>query len=413
MPNTAGSGNTNNGGGGAAGNGSGNAGGAGSAGTGGTVGSAGSAGTVGSAGTLGGGGASGIAGSGGSAGQAGTAVCGNQLLESGEQCDDGNQLSLDGCDAKCGFEQSQRSNWFKVQFAPDAFCTANAFGSAFPDATRAPLQQSFDDRIANGAFSLLLAFGGLDDLSGAKDSAVALGVLYGNPSSAAGYDGKSDLDWWYAALGNTIDASRKPLSQLAGSITGNVLTTAAGKIQLPLLSTVPLTLSGTVIRLPLGATSKPLASTGNSPGHLSAEHLDPNLVSFASGGAQTALGAGELCGNISAASLNAEPAPAAYLVGGALPCNQGYPAGSSFLDLLVGGCTVGNTPVLTAVPPDQIDAAAAQPGAGGPYKLSANAMHVVGACRDKNNTLVTLATCLNAVAYSSAFKLTTDRVIIK
>jgi len=344
-------------------------------------------------------------------------VCGNQLLESGEQCDDGNTVRLDGCDGTCAFEQSQRANWFKVQFSSDAFCPANRFGSAFALLSRSVFQQNIDARVADGSLSLLFAFVGLADPKGPNGSAFSLGVLNGTRAAGAGYDGKSDLDWWYAPALGTVDSGGNPLSKLAAQIATGVVSASGSKLLLPLISATPLSVSTVQMRLPVGASSKPLASTGAPPGHLAAEHLSPTLTSFASGGVQTEAGAGELCGDISAASLKAELIPADYLSGGATPCTQGYTADNTFLDVLVGGCNVSigpfGTPALIATQPDAVDPGVTHPGAGGPYKLLANASHVVNACRDKNNLAVNLANCLSAAAYSSAFKLATDRVIIK
>ena len=342
-------------------------------------------------------------------------VCGNNVLEGGEQCDDGNLTLLDGCSSSCAFEQNQRSIWFKAQFTPDAFCTANGFGSAFPAVTRLALQQDLDARVANGALSLLFAFIDLANPKAPNGSMFSLGVLYGSPANGGTYDGTSDLDWWYAPAAGTLDAQRKPVSLLAASVSGGVLTTSVGKIQLPLLSDAPLSLSKASLRLPIGVSSKPLASTGAPPGHLAAEHLSSALTGVELGGAPTSAGSGELCGNISAASLKTEQIPADFTVGGATPCYQGYSQANTFLDVLVGGCTVapGATVALIATQPDQVDASVPNPGTGGPYKLSANAAHSVTMCRDKNDNMVTLATCLTAAAYSTAYKFATDRVIIK
>jgi cysteine-rich repeat protein len=389
--------------------------------------SAGSGGGAGSGGNPDSGGGLSNAGSGGRAGNGGdggsgtagepnqTAVCGNHVLESGEQCDDGNTLNLDACNSACQFEQSQRSNWFKVQATPDLFCTANAFGKALGSLAGGVLQSTVDDRVAKGALSLLFAFRGLADLTGQNAGAVSLGVLFGTPRPDLGYDGTSDLDWWYAPLASTIDGARSPVSTLEASISAGLLSTSPGKIRLPLLSAVPLAFSSARLRLPLGASSKPLLSTGSPPGHLASEQLDPAQVSFASGGLPTAAGAGELCGNISAASLNAELLPAGFIAGGATPCAEGYGATSTLLDALLSGCTFlgGLVVALTPTQPDQMDLSLPQPGGGGPYQLSAGAAHAVNTCRDKAGTVVPLATCLDAAAYSSAYKLTTDRVIIK
>lgn len=339
--------------------------------------------------------------------------CGNHVREGAEQCDDGNLTNLDACRSNCQFEQSQRANWFKVQFLTDASCTKNAFGAAFSGIARTVLQGAVDDRVASGALNLLFSFSNLADLSGSAEGALTLGVLSGTPRTLVGYDGTSDLDWWYAPLATSIDSSRTPLSKLAASITSGVLNTTPGTIQIPLLSATPLTLSQADIRLPIGASSKPTSSTGNAPGHLASEQLSPTLTSFASAGKPNSAGAGELCGNLSAASLRAESIPIDYTVDGATPCNQGYAATSTYLDVLIGGCTIGLLPVLSPTQPDQVDASVPQPGAGGPYRLTASAAHVVTGCRDQDNTVVGLTACLNAAAFSSAFKFTSDRVIIK
>ncbi|HEY0463414.1 MAG TPA: hypothetical protein VGC79_04355, partial [Polyangiaceae bacterium] len=84
-----------------------------------------------------------------------------------------------------------------------------------------------------------------------------------------------------------------------------------------------------------------------------------------------------------------------------------------FLDLLVGGCTVSGDQLLSATQPDQADPGAPQGNAGAPYRLITNDNHAVTGCRDKNNRFVTLSTCLNAAAFSSAYRLRTGRVIIK
>ena len=344
-------------------------------------------------------------------------VCGNELLESGEQCDDGNTARLDGCDASCAFEESQRANWFKVQFDTDTVCRANGFGSAFPTLTRSALQQQVDARVADGSFSLLFAFLGLTDPKAPNGSSFSLGVLSGTPAAAAGYDGKSDLDWWYKPAAGTVDANGNPLSKLSAQITSGTLQASGLKLQLPLISSVPLSVSGVLLQLPIGASSTPLVSSGGPPGHLPAEHLSPSLTSMTRGGAQTDAGSGKLCGNIAAASLKTEQIPPAYLSTGATPCSQGYSASNSFLDFMVGGCTLSVSIIsVTAVnptQPDQVDPSMANPGAGGPYRLTANAAHVVSSCRDKSNTAVPLADCLAAAAYSSSFELATDRVIIK
>jgi cysteine-rich repeat protein len=395
---------------GAAGDAGGGAGRGGGAGNGGGAGRAGG----GTAGATGGGGAGGAGASGGAAGA--SPICGNNLLDGAEQCDDGNNQALDACDAACGFEQSQRANAFEQEFVTSSLCRRNAFGAAFLRSGRTVLQTSLSDRVESGSLSLLFAFRGLADLTGTSTESIALGVAYGAPAVAPNYNGKSDRDWWYTPAPGQIKSSADFYSSLAASLAAGLLSVNSGSIQLPLLSDAAINVSSTKLRLNIGRSSKPLASSsGAPPGHLASEHLSPSLVSFASGGQAADGDPGELCGNLSAASLATVAIPAAYTAGGSSPCTQDYAATRTFLDLLVGGCSIGpGGRVILATQPDQADPGAPPAGAGAPYRLISNAnSHAVSGCRDKNNAPVSLATCLKAAAFSSAYSFKTGRVIIK
>jgi cysteine-rich repeat protein len=338
------------------------------------------------------------------------------VLEKGEQCDDGNTKNLDACNAACDFEQGQRANLVELKFLTGSLCPDNAFGAAFEGTAQTALQAILNERVANGSLSLLLAFRGLDDLTGNSNESLSLGVAYGAPSAAPNYDGKSDLDWWYTPAAGQADSSGVLYSNSTASIVAGVLNANPGSILLPLFGEQPISLSSTKLRLHLGASSEPLASSGVAPGHLASEHLRPGLVSFASGGPQPPGNGdpGQLCANISAASLSALPIPAAYAIGGASSCKEDYSAARTFLDLLVGGCTVSGDELVLPTQPDQADPDAPEGGAGAPYRFTTNPMsHAVTGCRDKFNMSVTLATCLKAAAYSSAYRLKTGRVIIK
>ena len=48
---------------------------------------------------------------------------------------------------------------------------------------------------------------------------------------------------------------------------------------------------------------------------------------------------GELCGNLSAASLAGAPVPQTLQSGGSQPCDEGYTTSNHMLDVLVNGCT--------------------------------------------------------------------------
>ena len=83
------------------------------------------------------------------------------------------------------------------------------------------------------------------------------------------------------------------------------------------------------------------------------------------------------------------------------------------LDVIVGGCNYGFLVIVRATQPDTVDPGAPPPGAGGAYWLSTDANHHVNTCRDRNNVVVNLDSCLAAAAYSSFFLLATDRIIPK
>ena len=403
----------------------GRAGAGGGGGAGGTAGAGGGAGTSGtSAGGASGAGAAGTGGFGASGGGAGgtAPVCGNAALEKGEQCDDGNTKGLDACSATCTFEQSQRANLIEQKFKTSTFCPRNAFGGAFTGASagvaQTALQTTLDQRVANGSLSLLFAFRGLKDLSGMSTETITLGMAYGAPTPPvpSSYDGKSDLDWWYTPASGQIDSGGDLYSSSTGSLSNGVLDASADSLRIPLLSDLPIYVSNVKVRLPLGDSSAPLASTGVAPGHLPGEHVRAGLVSFASASSPPPITSEsvQLCGALSTASLAGIAIPARYATGGASACKEGYAASRTFLDLLVGGCTVQSSELIAATQPDQSDPGAPAGGDGAPYQLLANAStHAVTSCQDKKGASVTLSTCLNAAAYSSAYRLKTGRVIIK
>jgi cysteine-rich repeat protein len=345
------------------------------------------------------------------------AVCGNGKRETGEQCDDGNILNLDGCDSACKFEQDHRANSVKMQMgsgATDAFCTVNALGKAISSAASGQVQKPIDDGVAAGTMNIMFQFLNLDDLSGVADPAIVLGGLNGSVVTGTGYNGTSDLDWWYTADPLSIDSARKPTATLNGNITARTLNAGPGNMTLTVVlsgATVPLSLSSTRVRATTTTANKPLASTGAPPGHLASENLDPTLTSFPT------MANGELCGNVSAYSLSKIPAPAAVLAGGSTACTEGYTASNSLLDVIVGGCTVKIIISVTAISPtqpDQSDPTAPVAGAGPLYKLVPGAGKAITSCKDKTGaTVPDLTTCLKSAAYSAFFKFTTDRVIIK
>jgi cysteine-rich repeat protein len=348
------------------------------------------------------------------AGDAGpVAVCGNGVREPGEQCDDGNTLALDGCDSKCRFEQVQRVNWLQLQYATDATCAHDALGLAIQGVAQGQFQTSLTSGVKDGKMTVLFQFLGLGDLAGG-DGAPTLGVMAGSPVTATGYDGTADLDWWYHADATTIDTSGNPLATVPAQIATGRLTAGPGTLVLSLSiggSPSQVQMSSALLSVALGAANAPTVSTtGTTPGHLASENLDPALQSFAGMGTPDATGAGTLCGNLSASSL-AQIALTTSVTG---TCSS-YTTANSILDLLVGGCSTafGLIKVVNATQPDQIDPSAPAAGAGAPYALHTDGSHRVSSCTDRTGQAVALDVCLKSAAYSSYFKFTTDRVILK
>jgi len=338
------------------------------------------------------------------------AQCGNGIREAGEQCDDGNNTNLDGCSATCTFEQDQRMNSITMKFNTDATCSKNALGGAIGSLAQSPLQTLISNGVGLGSINSLFAMLGISDLSGTTQPSFQIGVLGGTAVAGSGYNGASDLDWWYTPDPSSINVNRVPVNQLSASIAASALSAGPGSLTFPPVfgGAGELQFSNTMIKATVGASSTPLASSGTPPGHVAAENLDPALTSYGS------MTGGSVCGGVSAASLAATPVPAALAQGGATACTQGYSTiNNSLLDVFVGGCTVFVISAIAPTQPDTVDPNAPAAGAGGPYVLAENASHQVSSCKDKSGTPVSLSACLNAAAYSSYFAFTTDRVIIK
>jgi hypothetical protein len=305
------------------------------------------------------------------------------------------------------FRQDQRINSLTLQFAIDSFATQNAFGGAFGSTFQGQIQSPIASSITSGATSLLFEMPGLSDLTGTNEASLQAGVVNAVPVNPTGpYNGNSDLDWWYAPRGAELDLNDLPKAQLTGFIAAKALTLAGPSINL-VFSLGSVNISSVHIAAVVGPSSTPTTSPGYyPPGHPASDQIDPTLQSFAS------MSSGQLKGNISAASLAAAPIPASLT--GATTCSQNYTTANSWLDVLVSGCTAfGLVTVVRATQPDQADPAARPVGNGAPFHLSANSSHVVDVCTDKNSITVNLTACLQAAAYSSYFKFTTDRVIGK
>lgn len=305
------------------------------------------------------------------------------------------------------FEQDQRVNSLTLQFGTDTFATSNAFGGAFAGLAQSSIQSDISSHVADGSVSILFEMPGLTDLTGTSAPALQIGVVDGSPvlntNNPAVYSGTNDLDWWYIADPDGVDAEGVPKVQISGSIAAGLLTASAPELSIvsPLGGGV-LAMSGVVLMADIGSTSAPLESTnGFPPGHLPSEHINPALLSFAS------MTNGQWKGNISAAALAAIP----YNL--TISTDQGYTSSNSMLDLLVSGATTfGFIRLVYPTQPDQVDTNAPLAGAGPPYRFTVNASKMVTGCLDRTGTAVPLAAALESAAYSAYFTFTTDRVIV-
>ncbi len=324
-------------------------------------------------------------------------LCGNGTRDPGEQCDDGNKANLDGCSATCSFEQTHRLNSIEMLFATDTFCTSNAIGAAVKSVAQGQIKDGLSGAVADGSVSILLGANGLADLTGAGAQSFTLSSFIGAPTTSS-----LGLDSAYTANALTVTPDGKPLVSLAAQTNGTAMTAGPGDLAFSMNiagSQADLSLSGTRAKATLGPATAPA-------GHGANENLDPALKTFA-----TTTG-GELCGNISAASLAAIKVPSA-LTSGSTSCSQGYNSSNSMLDVFVGGCRVFIVSALGATQPDKANPSAPVVGAGAPYKLVAGSGNKVTGCKDKSGASVNLAACLQASAFSAAFKFTSQRVTVR
>jgi hypothetical protein len=308
------------------------------------------------------------------------------------------------------FEQNHRMTSLVLQGGTDTFATNNRFGGAFTSLGRQQAQQGIDDTILDGSFSILVGFPGLTDLRGSNASSFAVALLNGAPvlppGNPATYSGTSDLDWWYEMNRDEVDPAGNPLNSMPASIAASVLNAGPGQVIFPEGfggAEGSFALWDIFLQANVGASSAPLRSTNNfPPGHRVA--LDPALLTF------QAMTQGRLRGNISAASLASTPVPSTLAADGATACSQGYGPTNTFLDLIVGGCTVLIIGVVTPSQPDRFDPNAPVLGAGPPYTFVRTGNRVTAA-RDRLAAVVDLQGAVNASAYSCYFTFTSDRVI--
>lgn len=347
-------------------------------------------------------------------------LCGNGKLDFGEECDDSNKLNLDGCDSTCKHEQSARINSLIQQFAIDDFCQANALGGAITQTARAVIQGTWDQPVGDGSLSVVFKFLGRIDPFGA-DSTFKLGFVDSvpfrfnpdpdNPGKFLdNYNGANDLDWWYVRDPASVDATETPILQLAGQVTNRHLTAGPGTLtNLGItfaLAPAKVTLFHARVDANIGIGIFPLtvAPGTTPPGYLGSDHVDRNLFDFVSSNA------GALCADVSVASLASTPIPPLLLgtctsdPAGAIP---EFTADNTLLDVFIAGCDIFGTLAVAPTQPDgSLDLATYA------FQFDAETRAVTG-CTKNGEPADLAADCLPNATYSSFFKFSSDRVIIK
>ncbi len=325
-------------------------------------------------------------------------VCGDGKLEDTEQCDDGNTTNLDGCDSVCRFEQVQRANFLDMSF-DTSVCNPNQLGSAITTLARSNISSSLATNVKNGSINIMLKFIGLDDLTGtASMTPFSLGVLNGTVVMGTNYDGTNDLDWWYTVDQMSIDGSRNPKTSLMnGKFAASVLSADKGTLVLNVvLGGSPATLtmydSNIAAKVTDPVSAPTMSSSGGTPGHLASENILSSLQTFPT------MKTGTLCGNITAASLNAVTMPSSLQ---GLTCAQAYTANNHLLDALIDGCDTFLGKAINITQPDGSTD-------GNHYQFQLTGNQVMGCTGG-----APWPTCLDRATYSSAFLFTSDRVIVK
>ncbi|HEX3481153.1 MAG TPA: DUF4215 domain-containing protein [Kofleriaceae bacterium] len=347
-------------------------------------------------------------------------LCGNGVRDFGEECDDGNKLNLDGCDSACKVEQASRITALKQQFLTDDFCANNALGGAITDVAQSVIQATWDQPVGDGTLSIVFKFlGGIDPFG--ASSTFKLGFVDSvpvrfnpdpdNPGSFLdNYTGTSDLDWWYARDPASVDATETPVVQLSGQVTNRHLTAGPGTLTnlsiLFALEPAKVTLFHAKVdaTIDIGVSHPLVATAGTTSGHLASEHLSPDLFEFVSSNV------GALCSDVSLASLANTPIPPLLLATctsdreGSIP---EFTPDNSLLDVFVAGCDIFGTQAVMPTQPD-----GSLNSATYAFQFDPTTRAVTGCTKDGQSADLT-NDCLVNTTYSSYFKFSADRVIIK
>ena len=303
------------------------------------------------------------------AGQCKPLSCGNGALDDAEQCDDGDDQALDGCDAACRYELVLRLTGMEVvRGTAPAWCATpeNRFGNTFSVEALQVINEDLNKQIAEATLNLMLDVLELDELSGGDDAALKLGVVAGtlDPRSPTPWSAGA-VDAWFLADSTTVDADGKPTSLLSpASLAGGQLQGGESDIVIPLLlgaQAAPLAMLRAQLRASVDAATPDVPAP---PPEALASGLTV-LRSIDGTGADRGM-----CGDATIDSLAKIPLPEVFSSGGAAACDpacgsetytycgQGMPVGAScnsLLDAMVGGCIVSYPDCIDVFLPSQPD----------------------------------------------------------
>ncbi|NRA33046.1 MAG: hypothetical protein HRU17_06860, partial [Polyangiaceae bacterium] len=289
------------------------------------------------------------------------AVCGDGIVNGVEDCDDDNDVNLDGCDTNCRYELLTRFDTVAlVRGDAPAWCdqTENRLPNGVRNVALGDvndgIQDNIDDGITNVLFQFLPTTQQTWDPTGTAGS-VNVGILDAAPDPIWNPVPNASLDTSFGISSGDVDGSNIPTSLVPGTFAGKDLAmTGTGTASIPLMIGGSLAVFDFLeLRVQAGVG----ADTAPAP---------PFAMTYAA--AFTALetldgtGTDGLCGNITVHSLANAPVPTLLAEGGDRACSQDYipcagdvvtPSCNSLLDVFVGGCNYFITlidPTLPDVP---------------------------------------------------------------
>ncbi len=255
-------------------------------------------------------------------------ACGNDSLDAGETCDDGNTDPFDGCGADCQDEISFILSSLLIgevgtgcDFSGDGE-PDNAFARGLGGLVGLANSMFLESAITDGDLILLLHALGLDDRSGANDDSFSLAWFPGQDADSNPANNLSGSGQFYADAA-AFDAMGRPLAAFESSVMSRVLSGGPEDIELPILV------------LPLEIRQGRISGTTR-----------------AADGEITAIDDGLICGAVPLVTLAFLPNLIDMFTGMAAPPCDDSMTDTSMADLLIGGTPRGFIFPLPGIAPD-------------------------------------------------------------